>query len=74
MTLDLPTDPRVNVSSVLEQFDSNHVTVIIEWTLDNSFPVSYNVSVVPQREIMFSGSRTARLTVPYNSLHKAPIC
>ena len=55
----------MNIKSKLEQFESNGVKVILEWTQESSF-YGYNFSVVPHLKLRF-GNTTLHLTVPYNT-------
>ena len=67
-------DPEVNISSISELFESNHVTVTLKWTSESSVQsVAYNVSVVPQGAVKFNGSTTAQLTLTYNTLYNVSI-
>ena len=69
-------DPEINISSVSEHFESDHVTVTLKWTSESSGQlVAYNVSVVPhgQGAIKFNGSTMAQLTLSYNTLYDVSI-
>ena len=69
-------DPKVNISSVSEQFESDHVIITLKWTSESSGQlVVYNVSIVPQgqRAVKFNGSAMAQLTLSYNTLYNVSI-
>ena len=62
-------EARVNFTIVSERFDSNSVTVTLEWAQGNSLH-SYQVSVVPpSRNIISSGSRSERVRLQVKALY-----
>ena len=61
-----PSPPAVNIRANSERFGSNAVTLILEWTQENSY--SYNISAAPQVAIRSIGSTSVQLAVPYNTL------
>ena len=76
----LPAKPSIQSSS--QQFLSNRVVVMSEWTLSNSFGryqqlllpnVSVSVIPSPEEEIMFIRSMSIRLTLPYNTLYNVSV-
>ena len=72
MYVESDIDSEVNISSCSEQFGSDGVTVILEWTYVNRH-VSYNVSVVPQLSVIFIESTSIQLIVPYNTLYNVGV-
>ena len=66
-------DPQeVNVTLVLKQYEISGVTVILEWIQERSF-CSYNASVVPQVELVFTGDTRVELTALYNTMYNVTI-
>ena len=66
----------MNIRANSEQFESNAVTLVLEWTQESSLlSYSYNVSAVPdlQLDITFIGSTSVQLTVPYNMLFNVSV-
>ena len=49
----------------------DNVTVILEWTPENG--MSYNVSVVPQVAVRFTGDRSVQLTASYNTVYNVSV-
>ena len=66
---DYPNSPRVNTRC--KETGPRNVTLILDWTSENS--VSYNVSVVPQVLISFTASLSVQLTVLYNVLYNVSV-
>ena len=69
----LPSDLKVNISILSEHFEIDDVTIILEWTLDDSSLITYSFSVIPQTAVTFSGGAMAQLTIPYNTLYNVSI-
>ena len=68
--------PEVNIRANSEQFESDTVTLVLEWTQESSLlSYSYNVSAVPdpQPAITFIGNTSVQLTVPYNMLFNVSV-
>ena len=63
---------QVNVTANSVQFGTESVTVILDWTSEHP-GASYNVSVVPQVPIMYTGNTRAQLNVLYNTLYDVSI-
>ena len=68
----------MNIRANSEQFESNAVTLVLEWTQPRESSLlsySYDVSAVPdlQLDITFIGSTSVQLTVPYNMLFNVSV-
>ena len=50
---------------VAEEYSADNVTVTVEWT--QHVYTTYDVRVVPQVLIVFTGSMSLQLTIPYNT-------
>ena len=57
--------------NIRAQFGSDAVTLVLEWTQENSY--SYNISAVPQVAMIYIGNTSIQLTVPYNMLFNVSI-
>ena len=72
---------ELSIQSRPEQFTSNSVMVILEWSLSNS-PIYYqqllrnvSVTVIPHLEMIttFIGNMSIQLTLPYNTLYNVSV-
>ena len=80
--IDTPT-AELSIQSHQEQFTSNSIAIILEWTLSNSPSYNYyqqllqnsSVNVVTELEvvIMFFGNMSAQLTLQYNTLYNVSV-
>ena len=50
---------------ISEEYSADNVTVTVEWT--QQLYTTYNVTVVPPVPIVFTGSTSCQLTIPYNT-------
>ena len=65
---------QLNITLQSEQFSSRHVTVVLDWMqATESIVYSYNIHVVPEVEVMFSGSTMAQLTLSYNTRYNVSV-
>ena len=65
---------ETSISVRLEQFESDGVMTILEWTQENSL-YSYYVTVTPDMELWINGSASInlKLKVPYNTSHNVSV-
>ena len=54
---------------VSQDYSSDNVTVTMEWDQETVYS-TYIVTVVPLVPIVFTGSTSCRLTIPYNTDHE----
>ena len=66
-------DPQEAIVTLdLKQYQRNGVTVILKWTQEGSY-FSFNVSVIPQVELVFTGDTSVELTALYNTMYNVTI-
>ena len=56
--------PELNVT---EWYEPSGVVVTVEWTRENTYSVSYNVSTFPEFPLTFIGDTSVKMAVPYNT-------
>ena len=61
------SDPKINISTLSEQFESDGVTVTLGSTGENDLLIAYNITVVPQVPVIHIDNYF-QLRVPYNTL------
>ena len=65
---------QLNITLRSEQFSSRNVTVVLDWTQENEIVLySYNIHVVPDVEVIFSGSTRAQLILSYNTQYNVSV-
>ena len=70
--------PRLHLSTPTEQFTSDRVTVLLEWTFSLSqiyyqcLPWNVSIFVVPDTEVT-RGNMSAQLTLQYNTLYNVSL-
>ena len=73
----LPAEPELlNITLQSEQFSNRNVTIVLDWMQENeSMFHSYNISVVPEVEmiILFNRSTRAQLTLSYSVLYNITV-
>ena len=56
---------------ISEEYSANNVTLTVEWT--QQVYATYDVTVVPLVPIVFTGSTSHKLTIPYNTEYNVSI-
>jgi hypothetical protein len=56
---------------ISKDYSADNVTVTVEWT--QQVYATYNITVVPMVSIVFTGSTSRRLTIPYNKKYNLTV-
>ena len=59
------------IVSTSEEYYDNNVTVMLEWAEEEG--MTYNVNIIPQVPITYTGNTSIQLTLSYNTTHNVSV-